>query len=505
MRVGFGALVAAATLVVLTTRCGVSQVESDPTIGPQLCEALEGYLARCPGATSCERALIGECSTFTNVLGFTFMTAVLDCVNGGGAPTACFGSAAAGLTPGEVHASFALAYCGECAMSSIPSCDAQLFGDSSSLPEDARLAADLVLPLSDGFIEELAARCATQNPLTCTATFPDCLETMLTERGFSPVGADCFMATALGLAEVGTCVGGDGDSDADVDADSDSDSDSDGDVCAPETCTNEGLECGRSSCGADCGGCDGSEVCEAGHCICTSASCSGEALECGTSSCGYDCGGCEGAAVCEGGACACPAASCTDEGLECGDSSCGHDCGGCRGDASCDGTGHCTCSPDGHEPNDTQASAISLAASPISDEEGGFFSHGTSSIHSDSDIDWYTLQIEDVCCFTYNFDAIAILSRIGSDRPYRVWLEFDCHDGYDEEIDLCEASSGERQLSRGGVVYGCEVSGSGPSLTVSMEVNCLGTASETGTLYIGVEPTNDELRCEPYMLDVEIR
>jgi len=139
----------------------------------------------------------------------------------------------------------------------------------------------------------------------------------------------------------------------------------------------------------------------------------------------------------------------------------------------------------------------------VSDEEGGFFSHETSSSHTPSDIDWYTLEVEDVCCFTYNFDAIAILSRIGSGRSYRLWLEYDCHDGHDEEIDLCE--SPERQLSRGGVVYGCEVSGSGPSLTVSMEVNCIGTTSETGTLYIGVEPTSDELRCEPYMLDLEIR
>lgn len=297
--------------------------------------------------------------------------------------------------------------------------------------------------------------------------------------------------------------------DSDADADADSDADSDADTCGPESCAGEGLECGRSSCGYDCGTCSEHETCQEGTCVCPPSSCDAEGIECGTSSCGHDCGGCAGAEVCEEGLCVCPASSCEDEGRECGESSCGQDCGTCPGGASCSGAGRCSCSPDPAEPNDEAGSALVLSPEPVDDESGGSFLITTSNTHTPTDIDWYRLSVEDNCCFTLNFDAVASLSSLAFGRRYRLWLEYDCHDGHLEEIATCDAEHGERTLERsysGGDTYpyGCETRGTGPGLTVSMEVNCRGTSSETGVLFIGVEPLDGEPQCEPYRLEVWI-
>lgn len=192
----------------------------------------------------------------------------------------------------------------------------------------------------------------------------------------------------------------------------------------------------------------------------------------------------------EGTECVCTPNTCDDIGYTCGapDDGCGTplDCGACDGDGICtDGT--CSCPEDAEEPNDSTLAVLDTSVATIPDVNDWMMAFDTWNLHDDEDEDWYRFVVEesgfDNTTLTITLDSIPA----GSD--YDLSAYFVCGEG---SHDGCSVGSP------------CSGSASGAtSETVTMpDIDCSGTTSDGGVLYVRITSARWGGSCAPYSLTV---
>jgi hypothetical protein len=127
-------------------------------------------------------------------------------------------------------------------------------------------------------------------------------------------------------------------------------------VCVPQTCAQQGAQCGTVSDGCNgtlvCGNCASNQSCQSNHCQCVPKTCAQQGAQCGTVSDGCNgtlvCGNCASNQICQSNHCQCVPKTCAQLGAQCGTVSDGCNgtlvCGNCASNQICQ-SNHCQCVP----------------------------------------------------------------------------------------------------------------------------------------------------------------
>jgi hypothetical protein len=175
--------------------CGDESRPSDAsfgsTNGQQLCAAIEQAAGSCGAPSSCEQALVQDCSALVGLLAEPYVEAMIDCIDGGTDPLGCLAGGLAALSPTAAQRAFGAQFCAECAMG-LPSCEATLFSGDG----DTALAGQMILPFSDSLVDELAAECAVG--ATCATTFVSCAQAVIARRALPEHAIECLVDSVTG-------------------------------------------------------------------------------------------------------------------------------------------------------------------------------------------------------------------------------------------------------------------------------------------------------------------
>jgi hypothetical protein len=202
----------------------------------------------------------------------------------------------------------------------------------------------------------------------------------------------------------------------------------------------------------------------------------------------------------EGEACVCSAATCEDIGAECGapDDGCGTmlDCGTCASGMCL--AGRCGCTPDPHEPNDSNTTATRGAEMSDSDDPDVSFSDYT--IDEATDADWLVFHVLDGTDGG-NPRINVRLSGIPVGSDYDLAAFYVCDEGGD--LTSCNTGSADNLIG-----HGCSSATAGAvEETVELDTDCDRTfsADDPGQFYVRVTSRTFGGSCAPYQLAIMVR
>lgn len=200
-----------------------------------------------------------------------------------------------------------------------------------------------------------------------------------------------------------------------------------------------------------------------------------------------------------GDTCSCTPRTCMDMGAMCGSpyDGCGTplDCGTCGGGAVCLG-GLCGCTPDTHEPNNSNAVATSEPG--LNDSSDSMATLTDFTIDHMGDVDWIQFAVTD------GFDGgnPHVYVRLydipsGSDFDLGVW--YACNNS--NNGSTCSVGTQDNMIG-----HGCISSHTGiAEENVDLPTDCGFLANADGHLFIRVTAPTFGGSCAPYALDVRVR
>lgn len=202
-----------------------------------------------------------------------------------------------------------------------------------------------------------------------------------------------------------------------------------------------------------------------------------------------------------GDACVCTPRTCAEVGYECGapDDGCGGalDCGSCMAGAACM-SGRCACTPDEHEPNDSNTMPTRRPGLNDADDPPDVLL--TANLHSMRDEDWFAFPITDGTDFG-NPRITVTLRNIPVGSDYELSAYYVCGDRTDNST--CARGVPDNEVGRG-----CAggVTGSGPE-EVEIETDCSRglNSDDSGTLLVRVRAATWMGTCGPYEVVVRVR
>ena len=184
-------------------------------------------------------------------------------------------------------------------------------------------------------------------------------------------------------------------------------------------------------------------------------------------------------------------------------------CGGCSGGGACADKGRdCDCPIDPMDDkgaNSTASSASDLGS--FADQPNSEFGVEALSIHSDTDVDWYTFHVDDD-----GFDGNPTVSAsVSVDKPsadlddysqYEVtlWVKCDDDDDNSGNQSVCLNGDASAETEYG---VGCRDDWSSP-YAVSARLNCAWALDDSGQALIRVQKTHRYGRCDSYNLSITV-
>jgi hypothetical protein len=186
-------LVGPAVILAVLAACGSDEgVGTDhieeKSAAERFCDTLSDYVNGCGPKSPCDEGLVNDCADVAGILSDGYLSSAEKCIRDGIAPTSCLVSAVSGLQPSAAHRAFAETFCGECAFG-VSGCVEAFFAGGTG---DTQLVGNLVLPLGDGLVQEIAAECASG--LTCLATFASCAQGVLAKRAIPEATVSCLLS-----------------------------------------------------------------------------------------------------------------------------------------------------------------------------------------------------------------------------------------------------------------------------------------------------------------------
>jgi uncharacterized membrane protein YgcG len=189
------ACVATPLIALVVGACTAEESAPEPVVvsaAERMCAVLTESIGACAAeATACEQAFVADCADVVGIFSDAFLEGATACLEEGSAFGACVGETVQALEPSAAQAAFAEQFCGQCALG-VPGCVSTLFAGSDG---DAQAVGMLLLPLSDGLVDELTTSCASS--FGCLATFSSCAQGVIVQRGVPENTAVCLLDTLM--------------------------------------------------------------------------------------------------------------------------------------------------------------------------------------------------------------------------------------------------------------------------------------------------------------------
>lgn len=176
---------ALALLVALFAACGGGDDGESPA--QRYCAAVELQQTTCGMASSCDEAILTDCSGVTSLLNDAYVDESATCVESGGGALECLVDSRGAVAPSSAHQAFATAFCDNCGLG-IDGCQETLFDTENS---DLAVAGAIILPLGDSLVKKLQDECTSG--LTCLATFSSCAQGVLAQEAIPTETLQCVL------------------------------------------------------------------------------------------------------------------------------------------------------------------------------------------------------------------------------------------------------------------------------------------------------------------------